>query len=216
MGSVKLSVVVGVMVASCVACALPKHAEAPSLQGKATQARKATVFVAVESDEEAWTGTGWYVYTDGSRSLVVTAGHVCEGGAAFEIEEFGGDTFPATLVVVSDEVDDTCVLSVAHKAPTTLSLGTSDDLGYGDSLIYVGYPAGQIAVVTGAYAGRDERPRLIMSVWGYFGASGSAVLGPDGKVVGMLVALNPRFPQTTFAVPVETVRGYVVQALTGL
>lgn len=211
---VKLSVVVGAVVASCVACALPKHTAAPSLQDKATRAREATVFVVAELDGDAWSGTGWYVYTNGSRSLVVTAGHVCEEGATFEVEEFGGDTFPATLVVVSGEVDDTCVLSVAHKAPTTLSLGTSDDLDYGDSLVYVGFPASQIAVVTGVYAGRDDRPRLIMSVWGYFGASGSAVLGPDGKVVGMLVAINPRFPQTTLAVPVEVVRGYVAQALT--
>jgi len=211
----KLTVALGVLVASCVGCVPPKGPVVPSFTSMATKARRATVFVTAELETEAWTGSGWYVYTDGVKSLIVTAGHVCEPGATYTIEEAGGEVFVATGLVDSDvnnDVDDTCVLVVEHEAPETLVLGNSKHLGYGDDLFYVGFPAGQIAVVDGHYAGRDETPHLLCSVWGYFGASGSAVLGADGKVVGMLVAINPRFPQTIFAVPVETVREYVVLA----
>lgn len=210
----KFAVALGVLVASCIGCGLPKHTAAPTV----TDARHATVFVEAMTEDEGWSGTGWYAYSDGKTSLVVTAGHVCEVGAKTTVEDYDGIVKNATVVVDSPDGsdDDTCVLSVEGAAPYVLRLGTSDDLDYGDHLYYVGFPAAQIAVVSGAYAGRDARPRLICSVWGYFGASGSAVLGPDGKVVGLLVAINPRFPQTTLAVPVEVVRGYVVQALTGL
>lgn len=212
----------GVLVASCIGCALPKKVAAPTV----TDVRRATVLVEAELGEDSWSGTGWYVYTDGAHSLVVTAGHVCEEGAKYTIEDYSGEHFAAIVLVDSDntndpEPSDTCVLvsgseQSPNPAPYTLRLGASDGLDYGDRLFYVGFPGSQIAIVDGMYAGRDERPRLVMSVWGYFGASGSAVLGPDGTVVGMLVAINPHFPQTSFAVPVETVRAYVAKALLSL
>jgi S1-C subfamily serine protease len=210
----KLVLGFGVLVASCIGCALPKQVKPPTV----TDVRHATVFIEATLEDEGWTGTGWYVYSNGKQSLVVTAGHVCAAGATMTVEDYDGVVKGATIVVDSPDGsdDDTCVLSVNEGAPYVLRLGTSDDLDYGDRLYYVGFPAAQIAIVSGAYAGRDARPRLICSVWGYFGASGSAVLGPDGTVVGVLVALNPRFPQTTYSVPVETVRGYVAEALLAL
>lgn len=212
---------VGVLVAtiaSCLGCALPKQVVAPKFEVVATKARIATVQVSVELEDDAWTGTGWYVYTDGAKSLVVTAGHVCEPGATYKVEEAGGGVYAGTAVVDSAEYDavpddDTCVISVEHRAPATLKLAIDSELSYGDPLGYVGFPGGQIAVIQGRYAGTTGF-RLICSVWGYYGASGSALLNEQGEVVGLLVSINPKFPQTTFAVPVEVVRRYVAQALT--
>jgi S1-C subfamily serine protease len=205
----KLALGFGVLVASCIGCALPKPVEHTKFERQATGARKATVQV----DTDNGNGTGWYVWTDGTRSLVVTAGHVCEPDVAYEVVDFDGTKTKAEALVDVDTDDDTCVLLVVHEAPNTLPLGVSSGLTYGSRLFYVGFPASRIAIVDGYYAGRDERPRLLASVWGFFGASGSALLDNSGKVVGMLVAINPQFPQQSSAVPVEMVRLHVAAAL---
>lgn len=177
-----------------------------------------------------WIGTAWTLESNGERSVLVTAGHVCEQAGDPDPEgtsekifavsmrvthEASPKEYPVTLIQDSnDEVNDTCLIVVDLDSPA-LSLADSEP-SLGQRVLYVGYPAGSFAMVEGHYTGVTSDGYTGASLTAAGGASGSPVLTDDGKVYGMLVLANTRFPTATYEVRLKWLRALRVPALAAL
>ena len=156
-------------------------------------------------------GTAWLVATKGSAAYWVTAGHVCSPGAMYTIAHDGED-HPAASLAFSDEPDLCLLMSfgAVNAAPLSLSTVPAE---VGDELCYTGNHAGVMAIgirpiFCGKAAGSSEG-RLFLSAPGYPGASGSAVVNADGKVVGVMVATLRAWPEVLFLVPLEDLTAFL-------
>lgn len=108
--------------------------------------------------------------------------------------------------------DDLCVLR-SYVAGQHLTLGTAP--AFGTRVHYVGFPEGHYGMYEGLYVGDDTHVNgsrngdgdddvmFTAPVWG--GASGSPLMGPDGLVVGVVVASYRGRPYA-YAEPVESLR----------
>ncbi len=88
--------------------------------------------------QEAGSGTGFIIDDQGH---IVTNWHVVDGGDQFEVIFADGTSRPATLVG-SDEISDLAVVQVEGDVPAIVSLGDSDALQPGQSVLAIGSPLG--------------------------------------------------------------------------
>lgn len=161
--------------------------------------------VTIELDGD-FHGTGWYAArAPGDTSFVVTAGHVCDDGL---ITAGGKIAIPVVDLDSEGPEEDVCVLWVLGTPPAVLPLG--EDPSPGDVVWYHGYPAGRPSTYTGVVESADPGG-VAVSMPGFFGASGSAVLS-RGRVVGILVQGNMRFTNQVYLTPVSAVRRALAQA----
>lgn len=141
-----------------------------------------------------WSGTGWYIATDGQYSVIATAGHVCEGSSLTSM--YGtSDGNDAIVIYDHDEyqVDDVCLLLVEAKGiPLRIGGVPAEDA----RLTYTGYPNGTRGTYHGEVSGFSEGGVVDVSIPAYYGSSGSAVLDDStGTVIGMLVTGDTQFTQ---------------------
>ncbi|HEX4733612.1 MAG TPA: protein kinase [Thermoleophilaceae bacterium] len=93
-----------------------------------------TVFVRTNPNE---TGSGWVL--DGGQGLVVTNGHVVNGGQSFQVG-VNGQLRQAT-VVGNAPCDDLAVLRVTPTSGMkTMPLDSQSNVGEGDDVVALGYP----------------------------------------------------------------------------
>jgi hypothetical protein len=167
-------------------------------------------------------GTAWSAGVDSSgRTLLVTAGHVCPD--LREIVILNGEPVrvrEATLTFVDhlgtrrpvkevfdDNDSDVCVLVCDDPVPA-LRFSPGAPV-FGDRLTYVGYPAGDLAIIDGRFIGTVSGRFVGVSLNSIGGASGSPVLDAAGLVVGMVVQHRAEFDGTSFIVPLERLRKQV-------
>ncbi|MEA2424157.1 MAG: eukaryotic-like serine/threonine-protein kinase [Thermoleophilaceae bacterium] len=94
----------------------------------------ATVFVKANSGD---TGSGWVL--DAGQGLIVTNGHVVNGGQSFQVG-VGGQLRQAT-VVGDAPCDDLAVLKVTPaNGLKTMPLGSQSNVHEGDDVVALGYP----------------------------------------------------------------------------
>lgn len=226
------------LILSMGACAPPRSVERPA----------ATVIVEGQGLSPAygivgWSGTGWYIAGNDSASVVLTAGHVCLGAEDLSLAFYTAGGVRDAFVVHDDDDDDLCLLLVDGPAPAILPLSprparaASDDWP-GDVVRYRGYPGGVLGEYDGLVVGVGDDGELHVSVDGFYGASGSAIV-LDGRVVGVLVrghmGLGPagsvyatgldalrdardvalRVLRDLGTAPIATVRGAVYGSVTG-
>ena len=89
--------------------------------------------------QEAGRGTGFIISENGD---IVTNWHVVTGGDKFEVIFADGETRSAELVG-SDQVSDLAVIRVEGEVPAVVSLGDSDALQPGQTVVAIGSPLGQ-------------------------------------------------------------------------
>lgn len=186
-----VSVIVALVAAFGAGCAVPQ-------KDPGTLSREATVEIEVVSlswggGSGSGSGTGWYIATDGERSIIATAGHVCDTGPEDAVVYTTSDGAVAFPIYDHDEwkTDDVCLLQV-FRASRPLRVGGVPDLG--DKVFYTGYPAGTLGTYHGEVSAVEEEGVVLVSVPTYPGASGSAVMDEStGRVVGMLVVVDTYF-----------------------
>lgn len=167
--------------------------------------RDATVFIHMTdtvSGDEGY-ATGWYIASDGDTAVVATAGHVCDPGQVYGISDGVGLTDEGLL---TDEraafpfydrddapTNDVCLLAVPGAGPVAVLEVAEVSPAADDEVHYTGYPSG----TRGSYKGTVEDVAsdgvLLLNIAGYRGASGSAVVNSDGRVVGILSMGDMRF-----------------------
>jgi Do/DeqQ family serine protease len=172
-------------------------------------------------------GSGVIVSPDG---LAVTNHHVIQGGGEAEITVAlsDGREFPAK-VIVEDEQTDLVVLRLNAKGVTfpSIEFSDSDDLEVGDLVLAIGDPFGVGQTVTSGIVSALARTKVGISDYQFFiqtdaainpGNSGGALVGMDGRLVGVNTAILSRSGGSHgigFAIPANVVRLVVDAALQG-
>jgi len=163
------------------------------------------------------TGSGFVLDEDGR---VLTSAHVVSGVTALEVSFADGATAPAQ-VVAKDEGTDLAVLEVATEGLDLrpLELGDSSRVVRGDQVVAIGNPTGiQVTAGTGRISGVGRR---VEAPGGFLidgvlqtdaviepAGSGGPLLGPDGRVVGIVSRLGSAPP---FAIPSNLVRDVLAE-----
>ncbi len=136
-------------------------------------------------------GSGVIVSADG---YIVTNHHVVDGALEIKVELTDNRTFTAKLVG-SDPPSDLAVLKVEAKNLPTLSLGDSDKVRVGDSVLALGNPMGIGQTVTsGIVSAKGRATGLSDGSFEDFlqtdaainrGNSGGALVNTNGELIGI-------------------------------
>ena len=153
------------------------------------------------------------VIIDGAKSLVLTNAHVISGGADITVRLKDGREFKADLVG-SDPDFDLAVLRLhnADKLPQ-MSMGDSDDIYIGETVIAIGNPFGYSNTVTTGVVSALNRPmKTNRGSFGSFiqtdaainpGNSGGPLLNIHGELIGINTAIHARAEGIGFAIPIN-------------
>lgn len=164
-------------------------------------------------------GSG-FVVTDG---LVATNAHVVAGSDEIRLRRTDGSTVPAT-VHHFDGDRDLALLASPEVARPPLPLREPQ---VDEGAAVIGYPGGQDTPRIAPARIADDRPTVGRNLYGrdrverrvlYLssqlrqGDSGSAVLGGDGGVIGVVFAVSPDNPNTAYALHVAELRAVLEAA----
>jgi 2-alkenal reductase len=140
--------------------------------------------------EAAGSGSGAIISPDG---YVITNHHVIDGYSELEVVLYDGSTRPATLVG-DDPLMDLALLKIDGNVPGYLTLGNSDALRQGETVIAIGSPLGEfknsvtVGVVSALHRtlSADAPEDLIQTDAAInSGNSGGPLLNMQGEIVGI-------------------------------
>ncbi len=170
-------------------------------------------------------GSGVIVEPSG---FIVTNHHVVEDGTDIRVVLSDKREFDAKLLV-SDERTDLAVLKIetgGEQLPH-LGFGDSDGLEVGDLVLAIGNPFGVGQTVTSGIVSALARNKVGVSDYQFFiqtdaainpGNSGGALIGIDGKLIGINTAIYSRTGGSIgigFAIPSNMVRAVIFSARAG-
>lgn len=171
-------------------------------------------------------GSGVILTADG---LIVTNHHVIDGADQITVALTDRREFPAELVL-DDEHTDLAVLRIdaAGEELPHLDLRNSDELEVGDLVLAIGNPFNVGQTVTSGIISALARTGVGISDYQFFiqtdaainpGNSGGALVGLDGRLVGVNTAIFSRSGGSHgigFAIPANMVRVVLQSAREGL
>jgi len=170
-------------------------------------------------------GSGVIVGPDG---VIVTNNHVISGGDAFKVVLADRREFEAE-VVLADERTDLAVLRIdAGEEPLPfIEFANSDTAEVGDIVLAIGNPFGVGQTVTNGIISALARTQVGITDYQFFiqtdaainpGNSGGALVGIDGKLLGVNTAIFSRSGGSNgigFAIPANMVSRVVASAVDG-
>lgn len=166
-------------------------------------------------------GSGFVIHPDG---YIVTNAHVLMRAAAQEVIFADGSKFEAEQVAI-DEQHDLAVLRIKAKQPLpAITLGRSDDIMVGETVIAIGNPLGyQHTVTTGIVSALHRK--LEFDEGGTYedliqtdasinrGNSGGPLLNVLGELIGINTAIRGDAQNIGFAIPVDALRKLLPEML---
>lgn len=171
-------------------------------------------------------GSGFFVSSDG---LIVTNKHVVADLQAEYTVLVGEKKYPA-VVLARDPSNDIALLKIEESNVTALSLGDSEALKVGETVLAVGNPLGEFAnsvsrgIVSGlkrsliAGSGRGGTEQLLGIIQTDAainpGNSGGPLLNISGEVIGINVAMAEGAENIGFAIPINQVKKVIDQVKT--
>ena len=171
-------------------------------------------------------GSGVLVREDG---LVVTNTHVIGDADVIRVVLADRREFDAK-VLLADKRTDLAVLRLKAKAGTrfpVVPLGDSDAVEVGDLVLAIGNPFGIGQTVTSGIISATARTNIGTSDFGFYlqtdaainpGNSGGALVGLDGRLIGINAAIFSRTGESAgigFAIPVNMVKAVLLAATHG-
>ena len=184
--SVFLTAPVGVNAASK---AQSKYTQIPASASLKVRNKVLRSAVKVIDEKTGSYGSGSYISLD-NEFVVLTAAHVIEGVDKILVKN--GYEVVSGEVIFQDDVNDIAFLKVQQmktREPLKYKISSAANVA-GNPVLYAGYPnAHDLLLFFGNIAGRYSNVLLIHS-YAWMGASGSVVLDFDGKIVGVLVAID--------------------------
>jgi S1-C subfamily serine protease len=160
-----------------------------------------------------------------SHGWILTNRHVVEGATSVTVQLADGRQFPGT-VYGSDTLTDLAIVKVDATGWPAASVGESNDLAIGQSVIAIGSPLGDFTntVTTGIVSALQRSLTLSNeSLTGLIqtdaainpGNSGGPLLDAAGNVIGVNTATASSAEGISFAIPIDMARPMMVQALAG-
>jgi serine protease Do len=174
-------------------------------------------------DRSSNIGTGFVVDKDG---IIITNQHVVSDTTAeYKVVTQEGEEYDV-VEVIRDDLNDIAIVKIEPKDGElkAVSLGDSDNLLVGQSVIAIGTPLGQYAgsVTTGIISGLE---RSVTAGTGWFGTtsktyedviqtdaavnpgnSGGPLLNSQGEVIGINFATTSNADNISFAIPINKVK----------
>lgn len=171
----------------------------------------------------AASGSGFIISSDG---YILTNYHVVEDSDSITVSLYNGESYSATLVGY-DESNDIAVLKIEAEDLSTVTLGDSDALNVGDSVVVIGNPLGELtfSLTAGIVSALDRSVTLSTGSTMELiqtdcainsGNSGGALFNMYGEVVGIT---NAKYSSSSsseasidnigFAIPINTVKEIV-------
>jgi len=207
---------IGCLLLFLTSTALPA-AEVPDLRALAKQARPAVYLLAIQDDdgEVKGSGTGFLVSPDG---LLVTNHHVVAGAKQIIAKAENGGLFPVLRVVATDPGNDLALLQLEAKDLPCLTLAPAGSAEAGTRIAVIGSPLGLEGTLTeGIVSARRKLPgqkREVLQISAAIsqGSSGSPVLDPQGRVVGVASFLLAEGQSLHFATPAEKLQALMRRA----
>jgi S1-C subfamily serine protease len=174
------------------------------------QVKPAVVWILVKTPKGIAAGSGFIISSDG---YILTAAHVIEDAEGIKaiVEERAGY---AASVERSDEEADIALLKISASDLTPARLGDSDEVGYGDEILVLGYPvpeAGPGLIVTSGivqgFRTRGDVGLIQINADINPGNSGGPMVNTEGEVIGIVSELwsklyHPGGPPTPFGLAV--------------
>jgi serine protease Do len=172
------------------------------------------------SGDTTSTGSGVFISADG---YILTNNHVIDGAQQLQVIYSDGTQHDATLVG-TDQYSDLAVLKVTGAVPAVASLGNSDALNPGESVIAIGSPLGDfkntVTVGVVSATGRSIDTGNGYSVDGLIQTDAAINQGNSGgplvNLAGQVIAINTLIIRSSgtgtvteglgFAIPIDTAR----------
>ncbi|MGE4422574.1 MAG: trypsin-like peptidase domain-containing protein [Pseudodesulfovibrio sp.] len=163
------------------------------------------------------------VIIDGKKALVLTNAHVIASGGDISVRLKDGREFKAALVG-SDADFDLAVLKLenARDLPQ-VSMGDSDGIYIGETVIAIGNPFGYSNTVTTGVVSALNRPmKTNGGAFGSFiqtdaainpGNSGGPLLNINGELIGINTAIQARAEGIGFAIPINKAKHVIAELL---
>ena len=136
-------------------------------------------------------GSGTYMRMHG-RFVVVTAAHVVGGNTVMIIQGLNGERVTAQAVY-NDESSDLAVLVCSKlKSRTAIPYRPrkTDANLVGATLTYTGFPGRHDLLTIRGYVAALEKGYVVTNMFGWFGSSGSGVFDVQGRLVGVVSAID--------------------------
>lgn len=177
--------------------------------------------------QEVSSGSGFIISRDG---YVVTNKHVVSDDAAEYTVILSDEQEFTARVLARDPNNDIAVLKIEGNDFPALTLGDSDSVRVGQTVIAIGNPLGEFAnsvsrgiisglgrsVEAGSYFGESEMLRDIIQTDAAInpGNSGGPLLDIEGRVIGVNVAVAQGAENIGFALPVNSIKRVVDEVKT--
>ncbi len=172
-------------------------------------------------------GSGFFISADG---LIVTNKHVVsDEQAEYTVIISGGQEYPAK-VLARDPNNDIAVIKIDGMDFSAATLGDSDQIKVGQTVLAIGNPLGEFAnsvsrgivsglkrnVSAGSGFGDSERLTDIIQTDAAInpGNSGGPLFALDGTVIGVNVAMASGAENIGFALPINSVKRVIEQVRT--
>jgi serine protease Do len=150
------------------------------------------------------------------RGYILTNFHVVDGVKKIQVTLVNGQNYVATLVAHDPKTDLAVIkISAGRDALQVITIGTSDDLMWGETVIAVGNAYGYEHTVTRGVVSALHRTVPVSGSQTYKdliqvdasinpGNSGGPLLNIDGEMIGINVAVRQGAQGIGFAIPVDT------------
>jgi S1-C subfamily serine protease len=187
----------------------PPAAETTPLEDLAARVTPAVALINVQTATGSRQGSGFLVSGDGR---ILTNYHVMRDARTARVKLPSGDVYEEVQVLATDPRRDIAIIQIAGWDLPFLELGNSDSVRIGSPVVVIGSPLGlENTVSTGIVSGRRQEPEgyqlIQVSAPASRGSSGGAVLGSQGRVVGIATSQIDVGQNLNFAVPINYARG---------
>ena len=174
--------------------------------------------------ETASSGSGFIISQDG---YIVTNYHVVKGAISVKVTLYDGATYDAT-VIGGDSDYDVAVLKIDATGLSPITLGNSEDVNVGDTVLAIGNPLGELtfSMSQGIVSccdraiNVDGTPFNMIQVDASInpGNSGGPLMNLYGEVVGIVSAKYSSYSDTSveglgFAIPISDVQAIITDII---
>ncbi len=159
------------------------------------------------------TSLGSGVIIDGERGLILTNQHVIAGSASITVVLNDGREFTADVIGADMDSDLAMLRIPAEKPLPSISMGSSEDIMIGETVIAIGNPFGFAnTVTTGVVSAVNRSIRTEDREFHDFiqtdasinpGNSGGPLLNINGELIGINTAIYAKAEGIGFAIPIS-------------